>query len=39
MKLNEEINRLDYKYQFVKNNRYWNYDKEYELLLDNKKMY
>ena len=38
MKLNEEINRLDYKYQFVKNNRYWNYDKEYELLLDNKKI-
>lgn len=38
MKLNEEINRFDYKYQFVKNNRYWNYDKEYELLLDNKKI-
>ncbi len=34
--LAELINNLDYKYQFVKNNRYWNYDQVYNLYLNDK---
>ena len=27
----QKVDELNYKYQFVKNNKYWNYDKEYKL--------
>ena len=27
----QKIDEANYKYQFVKNNKYWNYDKEYKL--------
>ena len=35
MELNEAISKLNYKYQFVKNNKYWNYNQIYSLSLNN----
>lgn len=36
MTLDEKINYLNYKYQFVKNNKYWNYNQLYTLNINNK---
>ena len=36
--LNEQINWLDYKYQFVKRNKHWNYEPSYELKSNNNKI-
>lgn len=34
MNLEEKISKLNYKYQFVKNNRYWNYNHIYNLIIN-----
>ena len=36
MSLEEKISELNYKYQFVKNNKYWNYDQVYDLTINDK---
>lgn len=36
MNLEELISKLDYEYQFVKNNKYWDYNKTYNLSLNDK---
>lgn len=36
MSLEEKISELNYKYQFVKNNKYWNYNQVYNLIINNK---
>lgn len=36
--LNEQINWLDYKYQFVKRNKHWDHDQSYELKSNNNKI-
>lgn len=34
MNLEEKISKLNYKYQFVKNNKYWNYNHIYNLIIN-----
>lgn len=34
MSLAEKISVLNYKYQFVKNNKYWNYNQMYDLIIN-----
>lgn len=34
MSLAEKISALNYKYQFVKNNKYWNYNQMYDLIIN-----
>ena len=36
MSLEEKISELNYKYQFVKNNKYWNYNQVYDLTINDK---
>ena len=36
MSLEDKINYLDYKYQFVKNNKYWDYNRLYNISINNK---
>ena len=36
MSLEEKISELNYKYQFVKNNKYWNYNQVYDLNINDK---
>lgn len=36
MSLEDKINYLDYKYQFVKNNKYWDYNRLYNISIKNK---
>ena len=36
MSLEEKISELNYKYQFVKNNKYWNYNQVYDLIINDK---
>ena len=36
MNLEKLISKLDYEYQFVKNNKYWDYNKIYNLSLNGK---
>lgn len=36
MSLEDKINYLDYKYQFVKNNKYWDYNRLYNISIYNK---
>lgn len=36
MELLEQIDLLNYKYQFVKNNKHWDYNQIYNLLLNGK---
>lgn len=36
MELTESISKLNYKYQFVKNNKYWNYNQIYNLFFNGK---
>lgn len=36
MNLEKLISKLDYEYQFVKNNKYWDYNKTYNLSLNGK---
>lgn len=36
MSLEEIISELNYKYQFVKNNKYWNYNQVYDLTINDK---
>ncbi len=34
MSLDEQISELNYKYQFVKNNKFWNYNQIYNLIIN-----
>ena len=34
MSLEEKINKLNYKYHFVKNNKFWNYNQIYNLIIN-----
>ena len=34
MNLEEKISKLNYKYQFVKNNKYWDYNHIYNLIIN-----
>ena len=36
MSLEEKIRELNYKYQFVQNNRFWNYNQPYDLTINDK---
>ena len=36
MSLEEKISELNYKYQFVQNNKYWNYNQVYDLTINDK---
>ena len=36
MSLEEKISDLDYKYQFIQNNRFWNYNQTYDLTINDK---
>ena len=36
MSLEEKISELNYKYHFVKNNKYWNYNQVYDLTINDK---
>lgn len=36
MSLEEKISELNYKYQFVQNNKYWNYNQVYDLNINDK---
>ena len=36
MSLEEKISDLNYKYQFVQNNRFWNYNQTYDLTINDK---
>ena len=36
MSIEEKISELNYKYQFVKNNKYWNYNQVYDLNINDK---
>lgn len=36
MNLEEKISKLNYKYQFVKNNKYWDYNHIYNLIINGK---
>lgn len=38
MELADLINELNYKYQFVKNNKYWDYNQAYPLLINGKQI-